>query len=88
MKQRDGLEQATHRVFRARHKRPADGKAKYRVLRDAGVPVQDAQQLKQYSWEIVRQIAEDAAKEQLRALSCVVESNENCLLTPWQMGVE
>ncbi len=88
MKQRDALKQATQWALGARVKRNADVHAKYRVLREAGVPVQDAQLLKQYSWEMVRQIAEDAAKEQLRALSCVVESNENCLLTPWQMGVE
>ncbi len=88
MKQRDALEQATQRALRVRYKRTADGYAKYRVLREAGVPAPDAKLLKHYSWAMVRQLAEDAAKEQLRALSCVVESNENCLLTPWQMGVE
>ena len=64
MKQRDVLERPTHRAFRARHKRSADGNAKYRVLRDAGVPAPDAKLLKQYSWEMVRQLAEDAAKDQ------------------------
>ena len=68
MKQRDGWEQAAHRVFRARHKRPADGKAKYRVLRDASVPAPDAHLWKQYSWAMVRQLAEEAAKDQRTTL--------------------
>ncbi len=63
MKQRDALEHGAPVALRARHKRNADVNAKYRVLRDVGVPVQDAHRLKQYSWEMVRQLAEDAAKE-------------------------
>ncbi len=63
MKQRDALKQATHRALRVRYTRSADGNAKYRALRDAGVPAPDAKLLKQYSWEMVRQLAEDAAKE-------------------------
>jgi hypothetical protein len=64
MKQRDALEQATQRALRVRYKRNADVNAKYRVLREAGVPALDAKLLKHYSWEMVRQIAEDAAKGQ------------------------
>jgi hypothetical protein len=64
MKQRDALEHATHRALRARHKHSTDVNAKYRILRDAGVPAPDAHLWKQYSWAMVRQLAEDAAKDQ------------------------